>query len=223
MPESPFAVLCDYDDTTAVENVAELILERFGHDGWRDLRLEFRDGRLSLREYQERAFAAVTATCGEMMALVQEQVHLRSGFKELRDFCRAHLMPLAIVTNGLDFYVRALLEREGLADVPFYSVETSFTSQGIRYSYPYADAACPVNWGNCKCLVLDTFRRKGYRIAYVGDGRSDFCPALRADLVFARSSLRQHCLASGIPFVPFEDFHTVLAVLKEVTQEVRVD
>jgi 2-hydroxy-3-keto-5-methylthiopentenyl-1-phosphate phosphatase len=38
MAEAPIAVLCDYDDTTAVENVAELILERFGTDGWRDLR-----------------------------------------------------------------------------------------------------------------------------------------------------------------------------------------
>jgi 2,3-diketo-5-methylthio-1-phosphopentane phosphatase len=165
----------------------------------------------------------VTAGRDEMMALVRERVHLRPGFKELRDFCCKHLTPLAIVTNGLDFYVRALLEREGLADVPFYSVETAFTPQGIRYSYPYSDAACPVNWGNCKCLVLDTFRRKGYRIAYVGDGRSDFCPALQADIVFARSSLSQHCLARGIPFVPFEEFHTVLAALKEIAQEAPVD
>ena len=214
MPDAPIAVLCDYDDTTAVENVAELLLDRFGGDGWKDFRELFRRGQLSLREYQERAFAAVTAGRDEMMALVQERVHLRPGFKELHHFCCTHRLPLAIVTNGLDFYVRALLEREGLTDVPFYSVETAFTPQGIRYSYPFADESCPVNWGNCKCLVLDTFRRKGYRIAYVGDGRSDFCPALRADIVFARSSLRQHCLASGIPFVPFEDFHTVLLTLR---------
>ncbi|MFH1085099.1 MAG: hypothetical protein V1772_04995, partial [Chloroflexota bacterium] len=74
MPDAPIAVLCDYDDTTALENVAELLLERFGHDGWRDLRQQFRAGHISLREYQERAFANVTATRTDMMALVQERV-----------------------------------------------------------------------------------------------------------------------------------------------------
>ncbi|MDP3063984.1 MAG: haloacid dehalogenase-like hydrolase, partial [Chloroflexota bacterium] len=112
MPDAPIAVLCDYDDTTAVENVAELLLDCFGGDGWKDFRELFRRGQLSLREYQERAFAAVTATRTDMMALVQERVHLRPGFKELHHFCCTHRLPLAIVTNGLDFYVRALLERE---------------------------------------------------------------------------------------------------------------
>jgi 2-hydroxy-3-keto-5-methylthiopentenyl-1-phosphate phosphatase len=43
----------------------------------------------------------------------------------------------------------------------------------------------------------------------VGDGRSDFCAAAHADVVFARASLLEHCRARGIPCVPFETFDAV--------------
>ena len=43
----------------------------------------------------------------------------------------------------------------------------------------------------------------------VGDGRSDFCAAAHADVVFARASLLDHCRARGIRCVPFETFDVV--------------
>ncbi len=134
----PLAVLCDFDDTTAVENVAELVMRRFGGDGWHDLREEFRSGHFPLREYQEAAFSTVRAGRDEMMALVQEKATLRPRFKDLHAYCRQHDIPLAIVSNGLDFYVQALLEREGLADVPFYTVQTRFSGNGMEFAYPSA-------------------------------------------------------------------------------------
>ncbi len=217
-PSKPFAVLCDYDDTVAVENVAEMLLTRFCTEVWKDYREEFRAGRITLREYQERAFAAVGACRQDMMGLVRAAATLRAGFKELAGFCHEHDMPLAVVTNGLDFYVQALMEREGLEDVPVYSVVTEFTAQGIRYSYPFAAPECPVNWGNCKCRVLELYRQQGYAVAYAGDGRSDFCAAQHADLVFARSHLLAHMRASSLPCVPFEDFFVVAETLKGKTQ-----
>jgi 2-hydroxy-3-keto-5-methylthiopentenyl-1-phosphate phosphatase len=50
----------------------------------------------------------------------------------------------------------------------------------------------------------------------IGDGRSDFCAAQWADLVFARDALREHCAAERIPCIPFESFAAVQAVLEEI-------
>ena len=50
---------------------------------------------------------------------------------------------------------------------------------------------------------------------YVGDGRSDFEAAERADVVFAHSVLAEECQRQQIPFRPFKDFGDVLAVLSE--------
>jgi 2,3-diketo-5-methylthio-1-phosphopentane phosphatase len=218
----PLAVLCDYDDTTAMDNVAELIMARFGDNGWHEMRAQFRSGHFTLREYQEASFASVNAGRDEMMAVVRDNATLRDGFKELHAYCRRHDIPLAVVSNGLDFYVEALLQREGLDDVPFYTVQTRFSGNGIEFLYPYAQKGCS-DFGNCKCMVLEKYRSQGRKVLYAGDGRSDFCAAASADLVFARSDLVGFCETYGIDYLPLGDFGDVLNVVKKITEEANVD
>jgi 2-hydroxy-3-keto-5-methylthiopentenyl-1-phosphate phosphatase len=47
----------------------------------------------------------------------------------------------------------------------------------------------------------------------VGDGRSDFCVAGRADLVLAKGSLLKHCRANALPHYGFETFDEATALL----------
>ena len=214
----PSAVLCDFDDTTAVENVAQLLLQHFSPDGtWERLRNQAREKSISLREYQERAFRGTGASREEMKAVVKAKATLRPYFKELWQYCQVRSIPLAVVTVGLDFYVDALLEREGLDDVPRYAVKTAFTPGGITFEYPYAwdgsggssEAICR-QWGNSKCSILGGYRRSGYAIFYVGDGRSDFCPASIADRVFALGQLAELCREAQVPYSEFRDFRDVI-------------
>jgi 2,3-diketo-5-methylthio-1-phosphopentane phosphatase len=218
----PLAVLCDFDDTTAVENVAEIIMTRFGDERWLSMRTEFRTGRYTLREYQEKAFSLVEASRDDMMAEVQERATLRPGFKELHSYSCEHSVALAIVSNGLDFYVQALLEREGLGGLPIHTVQARFNSHGIEFAYPYADEACS-DFGNCKCRVLEEYRKQGRSIVYVGDGRTDFCAAAASDLVFARKDLARFCRTYGIPHLGFGDFGDVLKLVRNVTEEAHRD
>ncbi len=223
----PPAVLCDFDDTTAVENVAELLLARFSQDSaWKELQQQSRENRIGLKEYQERAFGGTRASREEMQALVKAQATLRPHFKELWSYCRTRSIPLGIVTVGLDFYVDALLEREGLEDVPRYAVKTGFTPQGITYEYLHTwdgsggspQEVCS-RWGNCKCSVLGKYRRMGHPIFYVGDGRSDYCPASVADRVFARSHLARLCDEKGMSYTEFRDFRDVMQGLDDWTAQ----
>jgi 2-hydroxy-3-keto-5-methylthiopentenyl-1-phosphate phosphatase len=47
----------------------------------------------------------------------------------------------------------------------------------------------------------------------VGDGRSDFCIARRADLVLAKSALLPHCVEAGLPVRAFESFEDAADIL----------
>lgn len=215
------AVICDFDDTTAVENVAQLLLEHFSEDEtWRELQRQAREKTISLREYQERAFGNTSAPRGAMQAVVKEKANLRPYFKELWEYCQARNVPLAIVSVGLDFYIDALLERHGLEDVPRFTVKTEFTPEGITYEYEHSwdgsgastQDVCS-QWGTCKCSVLSKYRRRGHEILYVGDGRSDFCPASIADQVFAHGPLVEMCTQNQVPYAEFRDFRDVISSL----------
>jgi 2-hydroxy-3-keto-5-methylthiopentenyl-1-phosphate phosphatase len=58
--------------------------------------------------------------------------------------------------------------------------------------------------GNCKCQFADAAIGKAKIV--IGDVRSDFCVAGRADLVLAKGALARHCRAGDLPFFAFQSF-----------------
>lgn len=210
------AVLCDFDDTVAQQNVAHLILERFGDGSWKDVRRRYVNGQATAEEYFEKPFVALNATRDEMRAHVRVAGHLRSGFVDLANYCRERDIPLAVVTAGFDFYVDALLEQHDLGWVPTYTVGARFTPQGMKFDFTHARDGCE-RWGICKCSVVDLYREQGRLIVYVGDGRNDLCPARKADVVFARDVLKDLCLEEGISHINFTDFADVVLELDKLS------
>lgn len=209
MPLPDIALLVDFDETASVDNVAEMLLARFARDGWLRHQARFRAGEIALREYQESAFALVTATPETMAEHAAEHARLRPGFRELVEACRAKGTPIAVISGGLDFYVKSVLSRNGLGDVTFFAVGTRSTPDGLRYTYPLAAETCWL-WGNCKCSIVEQYRADGRKVVYVGDGRNDVCPASRASFVFARGRLLEHCRGARLPHEAFEDFFSVM-------------
>jgi 2-hydroxy-3-keto-5-methylthiopentenyl-1-phosphate phosphatase len=207
------AVLTDFDDTAAQQNVAELLLHRYGHPTWQKVRSQFRAGEITLKEYQETTFRNIRADRATMQAYVKEKANLRPHFGELWRYCQERGIPVAVVSQGLDFYIEALLEREGFPQVPVYSVNTSFNGKGIEYHYRHTYPG-EEHRGNSKGLIVERYQQQGYRVIYIGDGRSDFEAAAQADLVFAHRILAEECQREGIPYRDFRDFGDVLEVLR---------
>ncbi len=221
-PTNPIAVISDFDDTIAIENVAELLFEELCTDPrWRELRQQSRDKVISLREYQEQAFRMTGASRDAIQAKVKEKATLRTYFRELWDYTQEAGIPLAIVSLGMDFYIEALLAREGLGSIPRHSASADFSNGTISFNYPYPWDGSGAStfevcrqWGTCKCSILNSYIQKGYAIYYVGDGRSDMCPASMADHIFARSYLAELCEEKGLSYTPFETFMDVIEGIK---------
>ena len=227
-PLARTAIVCDFDDTTADRNVATLLLEAFhSHDGseaaphWRDTQKRFAAAEITLAEYQEITFSQMTATREEQAHYARNNAALRPGFPELTAFCSQHGVEVAIVSHGLDFYVTAVLQKAGVGHLPVYAVETGESPTGQpTFAYRFASAGCAWAPGNCKCSVVDRFKKRGLRVLYAGDGASDACPARRADFVFARDSLLRACREEGLAHRELTDFHVVLEYLREQDTEV---
>ena len=92
--------------------------------------------------------------------------------------------------------------------VPVRTNHVVFEEDRLRIEYPWADATCTL-CGTCKLLRVFELRAQGYRTAYVGNGHSDLCPAIEADLVFAKAELADLCRMEEIDFIQFDRFSEV--------------
>jgi 2,3-diketo-5-methylthio-1-phosphopentane phosphatase len=208
-------VILDFDDTAAVENVARLLLDRFGDGAFSQIQAQYSQGKLAFRDYQESAFRSLPVDVPTLSAYAADAAHLRPGFKEAVEAAKSVAAEISIVSAGIDFYIKPVLDRHGYSDIPVTSVGTGgYRGQAtaIQYKYPPLRAGCPTEYAVCKCRVFEAARLAGREVVFAGDGmRSDACAAARASTVFARSRLLDHCRANGIPARPFEDLYPIAA------------
>lgn len=208
---SKLAVLTDFDGTITRTDVAEAILDEFAPRTWWDIEELHRSRTIGTRESLARQFALLKVKEADMLRFVDEHVEMDETFREFAAFCKGRGLPLEIVSEGLDFYVRYLLEKWDL-QIPVRTNHAVFGEGRVHIEYPWADATCTL-CGTCKLLRLFELRVQGHPIAYVGDGHSDLCPAIEADLVFAKAELAQLCDEEGIAYTRFRRFADVQASL----------
>lgn len=216
-------MLVDFDDTAAAQNVAELLLHRFGAPSWTVVRERFRQGELTLKEYQEITFHEMAADKSEMQAYVREHACFREHFVELARFCKERSTPICILSQGLDFYIRALLDSTDFPTLPVHAVRAEFDEMDGRivgYAYDFAYPNAP-ELGNSKALMVRRFQENGYHVFFAGDGRSDFEAGEVADTVFAHRQMAEMCDDAGIPYIPFTDFGPVLDSLRRYVDQIK--
>ncbi len=208
---SKLAVLTDFDGTITRTDVGEAILEEFAPATWWDIEQLHRAREIGTRETMARQFALVRAREEDLLRFVDRTAVIDETFRGFVAFCSSRGFVLEIVSEGLDFYVRYLMRKWGI-EIPVRTNRAIFEEGHVRIEYPWADATCTL-CGTCKLLRLFQLRAQGYRTAYVGDGHSDLCPAVEADLVFAKAELAELCRTEEIDFVPFNHFSDVQRTL----------
>jgi 2-hydroxy-3-keto-5-methylthiopentenyl-1-phosphate phosphatase len=121
-------------------------------------------------------------------------------------------VPLSIVSDGVDRFIRRILTRHGLGDLPVVSNQLAGQPGARTLRQPHRRAGCAAAAGVCKCEVASV-GSQARLIVYVGDGRSDFCVSQRADILFAKDALADYAAGRGQAHHVFESFHDITATL----------
>jgi 2-hydroxy-3-keto-5-methylthiopentenyl-1-phosphate phosphatase len=204
-------VQCDFDGTVTVEDMGFFLLDAFAKKEWRDWLELYRRDKISVGEFNSRAFATVRASQDELLKATLGRVKLRDGFAELVGYCREKDFRLAIVSNGLDFYIASILNNAGLGGVEAHAAKTWFRPGGLEVKY-IGPNGVPLD-NDFKAAYTRLFLKEGYQVAYVGNGPSDINPASLSQHVFARDGLLEYCQEKRLPCRPFEDFNDVIREL----------
>jgi 2-hydroxy-3-keto-5-methylthiopentenyl-1-phosphate phosphatase len=208
-------VLLDFDGTISNVDTTDLLLERFAAPAWREIEEEWKAGRIGSRECMLRQIDLVRATPAEMDRFIAN-VDIDPGFRNFANRFRGLGHTLLVLSDGLDRTIRTVLDRADI-DLPFFANHLQWLGgDRWRLTFPHARGTCATLAGNCKCSFVQgglAGTRAREITIMVGDGRSDFCVAERADLVLAKGSLRAHCRGKDLPHYGFETFDEAAALL----------
>jgi 2-hydroxy-3-keto-5-methylthiopentenyl-1-phosphate phosphatase len=151
----------------------------------------------------------VKADKSTLLGALEGKVKVRTGFHELVSYCLKKGLRLVIVSNGLDFYIEAVLKDIGLENIEVHAAQASFYPEGMKVQYVGPDGKRVED--GVKEAYTKSFLKQGYRVIYVGNGDSDVAPAKYAHHVFATGELLAYCTENNINYKPFETFIDVVS------------
>ncbi len=204
----------DFDGTLSVGDTVDAMLERFADDRWKDLEEEWLKGNITAIECMKQQLDLVEV----------DQVTLENFFRGIQldaSFIPFHkyisqFAKVAIVSDGLDHAIDVATRNAAIPVMPIYANKLTFKPNGVSISYPYRNSSCKAGNGVCKCQIADQLSSDvGGPVVLVGDGKSDYCLAKHADIVFAKGKLITYCEQENIPFRRFQTFAEVLDVVKK--------
>jgi len=201
-------IQCDFDGTVTEEDVSFFLLDTFAQGDWRRLLREYKQHKISVGEFNTRAFAMVKNDKAALLEEVKIKTRVRAGFCEMVNYCQKKDFRLVIVSNGLDFYIRAVLKELGLENIEVHAAQASFHPEGMVVQYIGLDGKIVED--GFKDAYVKSFLKLGYRVIYVGNGDSDFPPAKYAHHVFATGDLLVYCRDNNLKHESFDNFFDIV-------------
>lgn len=205
------SIVSDFDGTIALRDIGhhffeEFIPDRKAHEKLLD---DWKMGLISSRECLEKEIEWVEAGLADLDRFIEDEL-LDPFFKDFIDFCNRRKFEVLILSDGLDYYIDAMLMRFGLGYLDMranHLVLDGDVLAGVEFPW-HLPEVCPI-CANCKKSHLDHLRERKQMTVYIGNGYSDRCPAGHADMVFAKGELLDHCEREGITHIRFDNFRDV--------------
>jgi 2-hydroxy-3-keto-5-methylthiopentenyl-1-phosphate phosphatase len=196
----------DFDNTITQGDVLDRVIERFSvTDEWRRWEDAWSRGEVSTQECLEHQIAGLRASQAELVDFVAD-FPIDPSFETIVRWAASEQIQLIIASDNFSCLVRQILSTKAFAELPLFANELTFSGNRPKAHFPYTSRDC-ARCANCKVTHFRRFR--GCSTIYVGDGLSDVCPALAADLVFAKDSLAEYLDSRGVGFQPFVSLESV--------------
>ena len=211
-------VYFDFDNTITGFDVLDDFILRFScNDDWKRVEAAWEAGEIGSRECLEQQLSQVRVTPAALQDYLGS-IKVDPAFRPIVDLLRAHRIEPVIVSDSFRSIIDRVLENNGVNGLRVLANELRLEGDRPVLEFPYFQSICST-CGNCKTSHL--FKRNrppGTKKIYVGDGRSDVCPAGFCEILFAKGSLLRHYQNLRKDCIPFEHLGTVYTHLQHLLQ-----
>lgn len=222
MNDKSFIIFVDFDGTiTKVDVGEELFLEFGNREANKELIDKWNEGGIDSWNGWRMLCDSVKNPDKNLMTEYLRNIEIDPTFKNFIEYCNTNSMRLKIISDGFDFYINTIFEKENLGHLEFSSNVLEFADNKIIPHFPNAQEDCNC-CGNCKRnFVLDNSGDEDFTV-YIGDGQSDRCPIQYCDFIFAKDSLLKFCETNRITYFPYSNFNDVIKRLDELKNKKRL-
>lgn len=201
--KQPVAVLCDFDGTITHCEVIGEIYKKFASGDCDQLVKLWTRGEISTPEEIQGCFATIHATRQEMEAELLT-LPIDQGFTKLLDYCRHQGYQLAILSDGLQWYIEFILNHHGISGLTIYANQIIFNDNGFEISFPWYDPKTPKR-GTSKPMIIKHYHSLGCQVVFIGDGLSDLEAVQVANKIYAKGRLLEMCNNNNLPATGFSN------------------
>jgi len=210
--EERVALIIDFDGTAATTNVGMSLIEAFAKDdSWRVIDDDYERGKVGSKRAFELLAEVLGGTPEEWAGFIETGHTLDPDLSTLVECATSKGWSVEILSDGLDFYIHRMLERENIS-LPVRAATLSHNGVRAIIEMSYSDVDCG-RCSTCKKSRVEELLAGGYRTIFIGDGLSDRCGAPSADRIFAKDKLAEHLREHGIGFEHFETLSDVTQAL----------
>ncbi|RDX43617.1 hypothetical protein OH76DRAFT_1458370 [Lentinus brumalis] len=230
--DKKFVVLSDWDGTITTRDSNDYMTDElgFGPEKRRQGNLDILAGKVTFRDAFREMLESVSANGHSFESCKEElkkNIKLDSGFKDFYQYCKAHDIPVVIISSGMAPIIRAVLSQligeEDSKDIEIVANEADVHEDGswsIKYRHPSS------GFGHDKSQAILPYRQleNPPTIFFFGDGVSDMSAARHADVLYVKqkpggeNDLAAFCNREGIPHILFEDFSHALRSVSAIVE-----
>ena len=215
-------IICDFDGTITPQDTTDRVLEALADPTWRELEAQWVAAEITAAECMRQQIALIGGGQEDLDAVL-DGAALDPGFHDFVAWAEGRGLLVAVVSDGVDYFITRILARHGLAHLPVVAHRLTGRPGAWRLQQPWSRKGCAAGSGVCKCEAAAPWKADQPTTIYIGDGRSDFCVSGRTDLLFAKGALADYSTARSQPFLPFETFHDVTRALARLTGDLPAD
>ena len=218
-----YKMFVDFDGTITQQDIGEQIFLQYGNTE----RAEAIIKSISLRELTsvegwKALFGILNPVSIDELTDFVRSFKIDEAFHRLVSFSREQKIEMVILSDGFEFYIKTILERENITGIPIFSNRLIDNGSGKPEPVcPYRDEVCK-DCANCKRNhIIENSGDDEFTI-YIGNGSSDVCPAQYCDFIFAKDSLRKFCEKEKVTFFPYDNFNDVVSRLETLFSKKRL-
>ena len=213
-------IFVDFDGTITKNDVGNAFFREFGGEICDEYVAAYRAEKISAKELFRRETAAIGLLDERNARLFLRQQSIDESFKRFVESCGQRGLELYIVSDGLDYYIEAILLDNGIHDVSFFSNKFKLDQSDNGFarpiiSFPFDDAECS-RCACCKRNIMLTNSSDDDIVVYIGEGYSDRCPVQYADIVFAKEALQTCCQTNNISYYVYDSFDNIVTRLDQL-------